>query len=411
MPAARSSAISSSSRPISGPGGRPSSSPRRSGSAGSVSRAATTSFSSSGAPDEDERVERPRLGRPPEAVDRPRRAVLGRLRAEKGAGVALRLVRHRKALQGVAEDRDEAEGRTIDERGAVEPGARPVERRQEPELVGAAIAVDREPHELGQRPLARRLRHQPGVLAHETLRLRLQPEPELVLEPHRSQQPQRVVREDARRDRTEELRVDVGAAAEGVDRPRRPASGTAIALIVKSRVARSSSIVPGSGVKSTVRAVLERDPPGAVPLRERERRAAGALRVGARGRLRLAAGDVEVDQLAAEQLVANRAADDPRLLAGQDLLRELTHRGRPAARACGLELIPVDELVVDRVRHARMILEQHAVPDERDGRPDGKLAVELDGERVHRDRRRRRAAALPPTRTSAPVRSRRNPSA
>ena len=125
-------------------------------------------------------------------------------------------------MQCVAEDRDEAEGGAIDERGAVEPGARPVERRQEPELVGAAIAVDREPHQLGERPLARRLRHETGVLANETLRLRLQPEAELVLESHRSQQPQRVVREDARRDRAEELRLEVGAAAERVDRPRRP---------------------------------------------------------------------------------------------------------------------------------------------------------------------------------------------
>ena len=50
FPAARSSSTSSSSRPISGPGGRPSSSPRSSGSGGSFSRAARTLSACSVAP-------------------------------------------------------------------------------------------------------------------------------------------------------------------------------------------------------------------------------------------------------------------------------------------------------------------------------------------------------------------------
>ena len=79
-------------------------------------------------------------------------------------------------------------------------------------------------------------------------------------------------------------------------------------------------------MKSTVRPVLEGHPPRAVPLRERERGAAGAPRVLARRALGLGAGDVEVDQRATEQLVANRAADDPGLLAREHLPRELTHR-------------------------------------------------------------------------------------
>ena len=63
-----------------------------------------------------------------------------------------------------------------------------------------------------------------------------------------------------------------------------------------------------------------------MPLGERKRRTAGTPRILARSALRIAAGDVEIDHLAAEQVVANRAADDPGLLAGKNLLRELTHR-------------------------------------------------------------------------------------
>ena len=62
----------------------------------------------------------------------------------------------------------------------------------------------------------------------------------------------------------------------------------------------------------------------------------------------------------------------------------------PATRACGLE--------------------RDAVPDEDDQGPHRQLPVELDGERVHRDRPDD-AAGSPATGTSVPVRSRRNPSA
>src|SRR5664279_1282023 len=41
------------------------------------------------------------------------------------------------------------------------------------------------------------------------------------------------------------------------------------------------------------------------------------------------------------------------------------------------------ELVVDRARDARVLLREHAVPEQHDGCPYGEVAVELDGERVH----------------------------
>ena len=60
-------------------------------------------------------------------------------------------------------------------------------------------------------------------------------------------------------------------------------------------------------------------------LGEREGRPAGAAGVGPRGLLWPAHRDVDVDDRPAEQLVAQCAADDPCLLAGQDLLRQLRH--------------------------------------------------------------------------------------
>ena len=73
VPAARSSSISSSSRPISGPGGIPSSSPRRSGPAGStVARGLDRRDQLVAAAVQPRRVGCPRFGRPPETMDRPR---------------------------------------------------------------------------------------------------------------------------------------------------------------------------------------------------------------------------------------------------------------------------------------------------------------------------------------------------
>ena len=75
--------------------------------------------------------------------------------------------------------------------------------------------------------------------------------------------------------------------------------------------------------------VLERDPPGPVALGERKRRAAARPRERPRGDLGLAARDVEVDDRAAEQLVAQGAADEPALPARERLAQpigEVSHR-------------------------------------------------------------------------------------
>src|SRR5207244_2710090 len=79
--------------------------------------------------------------------------------------------------------------------------------------------------------------------------------------------------------------------------------------------------------------VRKRDTPGAVTFREREERSTLGARVGLGRRARVPAGNVQIDDGAAEQLVAHGAADDPRLLARQDLARPLKHRPPPGAPA------------------------------------------------------------------------------
>ena len=284
--------------------------------------------------DEDERVERPGLGLASEPVNRPRRSVLWPLGTQQLLGIPLRFVRDRELPKRVSEDRDEPESRSVDQRRAIEAGARTVERRQQPQLVGPPVPLDRQPYELGQRPLARRLRDEVSLLPHEALRLGLEEEPELVREPDRAQEPQRIVGEDSRRDGADDLRLQIGlppVRVDGItscqrdcDRVDREVASREVvldAVVQRREVDRSPS--------------LERDPPCAVPLGERKGRPAGALRVGPSCRLRFAAGDVEVDHLPAEELVAHRPSDDPGLLARENLLRELTHRAPPAGHASG----------------------------------------------------------------------------
>jgi hypothetical protein len=70
-----------------------------------------------------------------------------------------------------------------------------------------------------------------------------------------------------------------------------------------------------------------------VALREREGRAAGLARKTARRLLRLGQGHIDVDDRSPERAIAYGAADDPRLVAGEQVLDELTNREPPASRA------------------------------------------------------------------------------
>src|SRR5919204_433462 len=277
--------------------------------------------------DERERLERPRLGRAAEAEDRPRRVVRRPLRPEQAAPVPAELVRDGQPAQAVAEDRNQPVFGRVD---AVEPVVDPpAERLEQAQIVEPTVAVGGQPPQLADDPLARRVRRERRVLPDEPLCLVLEPEAELVLEPHRAQQPERIVHEDALTDGAQQLLVQIAQAAEGVDRlPARERAGDR----VDREIARRQVVLDRLGERREIHCppVRERDPPGSVALGERERSAARAPRVCPRGAIGGAAGDVEVHELPPEQLVADGTADDPRLLAGQHVLGGVKHPGRHA---------------------------------------------------------------------------------
>ena len=69
----------------------------------------------------------------------------------------------------------------------------------------------------------------------------------------------------------------------------------------------------------------------AVALGKRERRASGRTGVAPRRALRLGKRDVHVDDGPVEHPIADGAADDPGLFAGEQLFDELTNRRPPAS--------------------------------------------------------------------------------
>src|SRR5439155_3967274 len=163
-----------------------------------------------------------------------------------------------------------------------------------------------------------------------------------------------------------------------------PASGSAIALIVKSRVKRSASIEPCSGVKSTVR-----------PFSSATRHAPCRSESG-----NGAPPDVAAYPRAAcsgwahamSRSTTSRPSNASRTAP------PTTHASWPASSSCASSRIddgaaraprvgvdPRHELVVDRSRDLCVVLRKHAVADKRHRRRNRKLAVELDGKRVHRN--------------------------
>ena len=246
---------------------------------------------------------------------------------------------------------------------AVEPvGDRAAERLEQPELVEPPVAAGREPAQLGDdraRPRAAR-RARPARASSRSVSSSSRTS---------SSSSSRTAR-SSRSGSSSKIVAHDGAQAP-LARDRRcppngstgspPASGRAIALIVKSRVARSSSIVPGQRREVDRAPVVERDAPGAVPLRERERRAARAARVRAGRALGLPDGDVEVDAARARAARRGRRRRRPRPPRrpgppARAQASTTTRRRAPARRAP----IRADELVVDRLRDARVVLGEHA---------------------------------------------------
>jgi hypothetical protein len=172
------------------------------------------------------------------------------------------------------------------------------------------------------------------VLAHQRLRLGNHPEVQLVLEAHRPQEPQRVVLEHGGLDGTDAARGEIAVAVVGIDDL---AGAHPLGDRVDREVAGGEVVLdrPAQGREVDGTVVREGDAPGPVPLGERERRALDPVREPPRRLSGLPNHHVEVEHRPFERSVANGAADDPGVLAGEQLLDQLTHRLPPAALAAG----------------------------------------------------------------------------
>ena len=169
----------------------------------------------------------------------------------------------------------------------------------------------------------------------ELLGLRVEAEAELVLQPDGAQQAQRIGLEDGVGDGADRALGDVALPAEGIDEV---SSLQRAGHRVEREVPASKVFLDPARQWREVDGppVLERDPPGAVPLGEGKRRSAAGAGESAGRTLGLAARDVEVDHRPAEQLVAQRTTHEPALRSGKrpgQLGHEVSHRRAPAACA------------------------------------------------------------------------------
>src|SRR5919106_1468064 len=282
---------------------------------------------------EGESRERPRFRAAAEAMNLPRRVVRRTLRRQERPGNPRQLPRDRVALEVPAEDDHEQEAGRVDEIDRVQPLERASERAEEPELVGAPEPFRGEALQLAEEALARGLRDARDRLAQEPLRLLVEPEAELVLEAHRAEEANGVVGEDAGRDGPETARLQVGPPAERIDElrgPDRPGHR------VDREVAGAEIVFdPVSQRREVDRlSARERDPPRPVTLGQGEHGPAREARVEPRGELGIGAGHVHVDDVLAEELVAQRPTHHPRRLVSDGPPDQLIHLGsllRPAA--------------------------------------------------------------------------------
>jgi hypothetical protein len=211
--------------------------------------------------------------------------------------------------------------------GTVEGAAEPLEQ---PKLFESPEAIGRQPLQLAEDAFLRRRRDEVGVATDEILGLGHEPEaPQLVLEARAAQEPQGIVGEDRVLDGLQPLFGEVPAAVERIDRL---APADRLGDRVDAEVARRQVVLDRARQRREIdrATVLERDAPGTVALGQREGRPTGLAGIPPRCPLGLGKGDVEVDDRAAESAVADCPADDPGLVAGEQLLDELTNRRPPA---------------------------------------------------------------------------------
>jgi hypothetical protein len=257
-------------------------------------------------------------------MDRPRRGIFRPARTTKRGRVALELVRDRKTREVPAEDDDEAEVRVVEGvEAAVELAT---EQREQPDVVQAPKAGRRQPLQLRENALSCRLGHERCRRTQQRLGSLVHPKPELVLEAHRPQEAEGVVAEDRLGHGSDDAGLEVGAAVVRVVRlARSDMDGDRVEREVAGREVGVDPLADRCEVDGLVDAVGDH-PPCSVPLRQREDRASEAAGEAVRSLARVGTGDVEVENRSEEELVADGAPDDPRLLLRQDLAEALIHR-------------------------------------------------------------------------------------
>ena len=215
--------------------------------------------------------------------------------------------------------------------GSFDAGERAAQRLEQAELVEPGEAAGRKPPQLAENPFLGGRRDQLGVAADERLGLGDEPKAErqLVLEPRPAQEPQRIVPENGLLDGAQTPRFEVRIAAERVDLlvTARPLGDRVDGEVPSRQIVLDR---PAQRREIDRPAVRERNPPGAVALGERERRASGLTGVAPRRALRLGKRDVHVDDGPVEHPVADGAADDPGVFVGEKFFDELTNRRPPA---------------------------------------------------------------------------------
>ena len=272
---------------------------------------------------ERERVECPRLGAATEAVDPAGRGVLRRPCAQERLRVAAKAVRDRELHEAVSKDGDETEARIVERLDwTVQPTPQGLE---EPDLVQTSVSGRGEALELTENSLAGGLGDERRGGPQELLRAQIHVEAELVLEPDRPQQAQRIVDEDRVRHRSNHAGGEIGSPLIRVAwLARSNPNGDRVEREVPRREIRLDPIGKGREVDGLI-GVWRCYAPSAMALRERKCGPAETARITKSRLPRIAAGDVEVEHRATEKLVANGSSYDPRLLVAEYLADALIH--------------------------------------------------------------------------------------
>ena len=384
VPAARSSSMASRIRPISGPGSRPSSSPRTSGSGGSARRAASTTPASSGAPTNASASSAHGSVVAPEAVDGARRRLLGP--ARRGASAArTAAARWRSGAARAPRRRPRRAGSRVVDR--VEP---PVERAAERARAGRPRRAGGSP--AGEsRSSSARIRSPAGCVTSAadarrsaSVRSSMRKPSSSSRRTARSSRSGSSTKIDSETARTTPASRSARPSCGSCGSPARDRHGDRVEGEVARREVGLDAVAERSEVDGLVDAVDD-DPPRAVALRERERRAAEATGEAVRGVARIAR-------------TRRRGRAPAAAGAGRERRRRRSRPPRPprisrrrssidgdppgAARA---RVEPRRDLVADRAGDRACSSMRIPSPTSVTGVPAGSSS-QLDGERVHRDR-------------------------